>query len=99
MLKIHELADVVTSGSNETFNLFKLIFDKFFERLLTIYDHKNVFGKDGLPKKYEDLINSHPTTLVENYERGLKLLNDVETYNLDKKHALVVLLNGINLFG
>ncbi|GHU27247.1 DNA polymerase III subunit delta' [Bacilli bacterium] len=97
IIKIQKLAESVYS--NEVFNLFKIFLDRFFENMIYCQRTKtdnNLFGKnDKLVKVHLEKGDIRRT--IENYERSKKIIHDMETYNLDRKHCITVMLNDLTL--
>lgn len=99
ILEIQKLANSV--NSNEMFEIFIVLFNKFFENLLAINLFSNKKEEINSYCQKSNLINiaknNKLINIINYYEYGKNLLNDIKIYNLDRKHGITVLMNKINL--
>lgn len=99
VLEIQKLANFVST--NEIFEIFIKLFDKFFENLLKIHYSSNKIEEIISPYQENNLVsiakNSKLIDIVKYYEYGKNLLNDISIYNLDRKHGVNILINEISL--
>lgn len=97
--EIQKLASFV--NSNEMFEIFVVLFDKFFENLLAIHLSSNKMEEINSYCQESNLANTARnnklTDIIKYYEYGKNLLNDISVYNLDRKHGINVLMNEISL--
>lgn len=96
VLEIQKFAEKINSV--ETFNLFSNFFDKVFQ---TLVEGKYIENDTLFYKKRENILqnilkNCSGEKLIENYEMGRQIINDINSYNLDKKHCISVLFNRLN---
>lgn len=96
VLEIQKFAEKI--NSIETFNLFSNFFDKVFQSLI---ENKYMVSDNIFYKKRENILQSilkkySGEKLIENYEIGRQIINDINSYNLDKKHCISVLFDKLN---
>ncbi len=96
MLEIQKFAEKV--NTIELFDLFSKFFDKIFQNLFEsryLIDESKFYERRK--EKIQNILKRYGIErLLEKYEKGKKLLNDIDVYNLDKKHCITVLFNDLN---
>lgn len=96
VLEIQKFAEKINTV--DLFNLFSKFFDKIFQNL---FENRFLSNDSKFYKKREEkfqniLKKQGIEKLLEKYEKGKHLVDDINIYNLDKKHCITVLLNNLS---
>ncbi len=96
ILEIQKFAEKVNTA--ELFNLFSKFFDKIFQNLFEskyLIDESKFYERRK--EKFQNILKQYSIEkLLEKYEKGRQIIDDISIYNLDKKHCIVVLFNNLN---
>ncbi|MDR2077665.1 MAG: AAA family ATPase [Rickettsiales bacterium] len=95
MLGIQKLVDSIYNS--ELLSIFRTFMEKFFEDMIRCHRKKSfgIFGKNGDNAK-NFMNKSGLQGILKKYEFTSKILRDMDSYNLDRKHCLTVLLDNLN---